>query len=197
VRCDHRSDDDAAGLFTRVQNEQGRLDVLVNNALASPAQRVLWSGRPFWEIPVRLWDDLIDVGLRSHFVAARLAAPLMIEQGHALIVNVASHAAGTGKSKTSDSIIPYSVGKAGLHRLSSDMAVELEGTGVSVVSIWPPGSRTEGVLADPGPFTDLDRWKPPVFTGRVVAALAASDVETRSGAALVITDLAQELGISP
>jgi hypothetical protein len=77
------------------------------------------------------------------------------------------------------------------------MAVELEGTGVSVVSIWPPGSRTEGVLADPGPFTDLDRWKPPVFTGRVVAALAASDVETRSGAALVITDLAQELGISP
>jgi dehydrogenase/reductase SDR family protein 1 len=197
VACDHRVDDQVVELFARIESEHGRLDVLVNNALASPDQHVLWSGKRFWEIPVELWDGLLAVGLRSHFVASRLAAPLMIRQKEGLIVNVASHAAGTGKTAGSKAIVPYSVGKAGLHRLSSDLAAELEGTGVTVVEIWPPGSRTEGVLADPEPFGDLERWKPPVFTGRVVAALAASaDVAARSGEALVVTDLAEELGIS-
>ena len=198
VRCDHRIDEQVEALFTRLDDEQGQVDILVNCALASPEQRVLWSGKRFWEIPVSLWDDLVDVGLRSHFVAARLAAPMMIRQGEGLIVNVASHAAGTPKSAKSRAIIPYSVGKAGLHRLTSDMAAELEGTGVIVVSIWPPGSRTEGVLAEPETFVnvDLDNWKPPVFTGRVVAALAAGDAHSEPGQAIVIVDLAEELGIS-
>ena len=197
VRCDHKVDDEVEAVFRRVREEQGHLDLLVNNAFASPEQSVLWSGRKFWEIPVELWDDLIDVGLRSHFVASRLAAPLMIERGTGLIVNVASHMAGTPKSATSKTIVPYSVGKAGLHRLTSDMAVELEGTGVTALSVWPPGSKTEGVLADPELFGDLDAWSQPVFTGRVVAALAASrDVAARSGQALVIAELAEELGVT-
>jgi len=78
------------------------------------------------------------------------------------------------------------------------MAAELEGTGVIVVSIWPPGSRTEGILAEPETVAnvDLDNWKPPLFTGRVVAALAAEDTHGEPGQAIVITDLAEELGIS-
>jgi dehydrogenase/reductase SDR family member 1 len=76
------------------------------------------------------------------------------------------------------------------------MAVELRDTGVAVVSIWPPASKTEGVLAQPEVWGDLSDWKAPLFTGRVVAALAAGeDVLTRSGEALVIDDLAKELGI--
>jgi NAD(P)-dependent dehydrogenase (short-subunit alcohol dehydrogenase family) len=62
----------------------------------------------------------------------------MLERGSGLVVNVASHAAASGKSTPeSGTIIPYSVGKAALHRLSSDMAVELEDTGVAVVEVWP------------------------------------------------------------
>ena len=80
VRCDHRDDADVEELFARVRREEPRLDLLVNNAFGSPEQRVLWSGRRFWEIPVALWDDLIDVGLRSHFIASRHAATTMIEQ---------------------------------------------------------------------------------------------------------------------
>jgi dehydrogenase/reductase SDR family member 1 len=197
VRCDHRVDDEVASVYDRVRDEHGRLDVLVNNAFASPDQRVLWSGSRFWEIPIALWDDLIDVGLRSHFVATRFAVPLMIERGGGLVVNVASHASGRGKSEKSLSILPYSVCKAGVHRLTSDMAVELQGTGVAVVSMWPPASRTEGVLAQPGPWGDVSDWKPPLFTGRVVAAFAASDGVLRSsGEALVVTDLAEELGVA-
>lgn len=197
VRCDHRVDSDVEALFRRVQDEQGRLDILVNNAFATPEQRVLWSGRPFWEIPRRLWDDLIDVGLRSHFIASTYAAPMMIRQGDGLIVNVASHAAGRGKSATSRVILPYSVCKAGLHRLSGDMAVELRDTGVAVISVWPPASKTEGVLAQPDPFGDISQWRPPLFTGRVVAAFAADgNAVARSGEALVIEDLAKELRVT-
>ncbi len=197
VRCDHRVDSEVETLFGRVGREHGHLDVLVNNAFASPDQPVLWGGQRFWEIPLALWDDLIDVGLRSHFVASRFAAPIMMEQGQGLIINVASHAAGRGKSATSRVILPYSVGKAGLHRLSADMAVELRDIGVAVVSVWPPASRTEETLAHSEVWGDISDWRPPLFTGRVIAAfIAEGGALARSGEAIVIEDLADELGIS-
>jgi dehydrogenase/reductase SDR family protein 1 len=197
VRCDHRLDGEVAALFDRVLGEQGRLDLLVNNAFASPEQRLLWGGRRFWELPVAIWDDLIDVGLRSHFVASRYAVPIMIEQRGGLVINVASHAAGRGKSESSRVILPYSVCKAGLHRLSADMAVELRDLGVAVLAIWPPASKTEGVVAQPDAFGDISTWKPPLFTGRVIAALVASEnLLSMSGEALVIEDLAERLGVS-
>jgi dehydrogenase/reductase SDR family member 1 len=197
VPCDHRNDAEVKALFDRVSREQGRLDLLVNNAMGSPEQRVLWGAQRFWKIPISLWDDLIDVGLRSHFVAAWHAAPLMVQQGSGLILNVASHGSATGKSAKSRVILPYSVGKAALHRLNADMAVELRDSGVAVIAIWPPASRTEGMLAQAEVFGDLSRWREPIFTGRVVAAfVAAGDWLAKSGEALVVTDLAKELGVS-
>lgn len=197
VRCDHRVDEEVEALFDRVRSEQRRLDLLVNNAFASPDQRVLWGGQRFWEFPVELWDALIDVGLRSHFVATRHAVSIMLDQRSGLVINVASHAAARGKSESSKTILPYSVCKAGLHRLNADMAVELRGTGVAVVSIWPPFSETEGVRARPEVFDDISRAKPVLYTGRVVAALAADDdLLVRSGEALVVADLAEQYGIA-
>jgi hypothetical protein len=77
------------------------------------------------------------------------------------------------------------------------MAVELREAGVAVVSVWPPASKTEGVLAQQEVFGDISEWRPPLFTGRVVAAFAsAEDQIARSGQALVIEDLAKELGVS-
>jgi dehydrogenase/reductase SDR family member 1 len=198
VPCDHRVDGEVEALFAQVAREQGRLDILINNAFASPEQRVLWGGQRFWEIPLTLWDDLIDVGLRSHFVTSWHAAPLMIAQRSGLVVNVASHAAapGTNRLARSRAILPYSVGKAGLHRLSANMAGELREFDVAVVSIWPPASRTEGMLAQPM-FDNVGDWKPPLFTGRVVAAFASTgEWLARSGEALVVDDLAKELGVT-
>ena len=81
IHCDHRVDAQVEAAFARVFQEQGRIDVLINNALGSPDQRVMWGGQKFWEIPLSLWDDLIDVGLRSHLVAARCVVPAMIAAG--------------------------------------------------------------------------------------------------------------------
>ncbi len=197
VRCDHRVDEEVEALFARVSREQPALDLLVNNAIASPEMKVLWGGERFWTLPVSLWDDLMDVGLRSHFIATRIVAPGMIERGRGLVINVASHSAGRPRTAKSRSILPYSVGKAALRRLSSDMAVELKEHGVAVVEVWPPASVTEHVLAQPEVFGDLSDWKPVLFTGRVVAAFVASgNALARSGEALAIDDLAPELGVS-
>lgn len=193
VRCDHRLDSDVERLFERVRREQGRLHVLVNNAFASPEQRVLWSGLPFWQLPISLWDDLMAVGLRSHFVASRLAVPLMLEQAEGVIVNVSSHAAGSAKPSGSKRTIPYSVVKAGLHRLTAEMATELRGDGIAVVSIWPPATRTEGVLAQQDVWGNLKDWNSPLFTGRVLAAfLLRDDARARTGQTLEVEELAKQ-----
>jgi dehydrogenase/reductase SDR family member 1 len=122
---------------------------------------------------------------------ARLAAPQMIARARGLIVNVSS----SGSVKFSGNVA-YGVGKAGVDKLTSDLAEALRSAGVAVVSIWPPLTRTEAVEGQPDLFPDLSRASPPIFTGRVVAALAANpEIIAKSGQALRITALAEEYGI--
>lgn len=193
IRCDHRDDAQVVELFAAIEQQVGRLDILVNNATAVPADlQVLFDETPFWEVPVELWDDLFDVGLRSHFVASRLAVPMLIRNPAGLIINVSSAAA-----QSKFGILPYGVAKAGVDRMTSDMAVELGGTAVTVVSLWPPPSTTEGMLSSAGEDDDPSLWSSPVFTGRVIAALAARpDLGEMSGKAFRVRDLAERMHIA-
>lgn len=110
--CDHRHDDEVRAVFARVERDQGRLDVLVNNATAVPELSLLFAETPFWEVPAQMWDDLFDVGLRSHFVASAAAAPLMIRRSGGLIVNISS----AGAVARIGAVLPYGVAKAALDR---------------------------------------------------------------------------------
>jgi short chain dehydrogenase len=89
VVVDHADDTAVAALFDRVRRDHGRLDCLVNNAasLITPTQ-----AGGFWEKPLEA-VDLINVGLRSHFVASYRAAPLLIANGKGLIVNTGHYGA--------------------------------------------------------------------------------------------------------
>ena len=137
VPCDHRDDAQVEALFERVQAEQGRLDVLVNNALLMP--REMLNGQPFYENPLSNWDDLIDVGTRSAYVATWFATRMfMVEQRSGLIANVSS----SGAAKYAWSV-PYGVGKAALDRITADTAHELRDAEVTVVSLWPGLVKTE------------------------------------------------------
>jgi NAD(P)-dependent dehydrogenase (short-subunit alcohol dehydrogenase family) len=73
VCCDHGSDEKVKALFDRVRTESGRLDILVNNA-AAVHPRDLSTPGPFWQKPMQL-VDMIDVGLRSNYVAAYHLVP--------------------------------------------------------------------------------------------------------------------------
>src|ERR1700743_555126 len=74
---DHPVETRVTALFDRVRTEKGRLDILVNNAFALPED--LTDAKPFWEKPVSNWE-MVEVGVRSNFIAARLAAQLLVRQ---------------------------------------------------------------------------------------------------------------------
>jgi len=205
VPCDHHDDDAVAALFARVRDERGQLDILVNNVY-SAVDLAPWLGKPFWEIPVGAWDQVIGIGVRSHYVAAALAAPLLLEATNGLIANISS----SGAVQYAHNVL-YGVGKAALDKMTADMHHELVSRGVAVVSIWPGLVRTEivelgarrtddgqAVLDLPGEGTfDLDDAESPRFVGRGVVALASDPaVVAHSGRALTTIELAERYGFT-
>src|SRR5687767_5947392 len=89
VRCDHTADADVEELFGRVQREQGRMDLLVNNAWGGYEQHDYRKfTAPFHEQPLRHWDGMFTAGVRAALVAGRCAVSLMLPQRHGLIVNI-------------------------------------------------------------------------------------------------------------
>jgi len=204
VVCDHHDDQQVKAVFDRVAAEHSRLDLLINNVFSAP-DLVPWLGKKFWELPIEAWDQVIDIGTRSHYVASVYAAPLLLANGSGLIVNVSS----SGAVSYGHNVV-YGVGKAAVDKMTADMAVELGGTGVSVVSLWPGLVRTE--LLDLGAQTDGDEVfielpgegrfdlsgaESPRFLGRAVVALfGSSDRDLRSGKAFTSSGLARELGFT-
>lgn len=193
VVCDHADDAAVAALFARVGEEQGRLDLLVNNAIALPSG--LGDDLPFWERPLD-HQRMFDVGLRSSYVAGWHAAPLLIEAG-GLLVNTSSFGGGCYMHGPA-----YGAVKAGVDRLAHDMSVDLAPHGVTAVSLWMGILRTERTLAaleaDPDRYGDLAaRTESVEFPGRVVAALWERPDRARwSGRTLVAAELATELGVT-
>ncbi|MDX2642097.1 SDR family NAD(P)-dependent oxidoreductase [Streptomyces sp. PA03-1a] len=176
-----------------------------NNVFSSPDLGA-WLGRPFWELPLAPWDQVLDIGTRSHYVASVRAAPLLFTAGRGLIVNISSAGARQYSHTTA-----YGVGKAALDRMTADMAVELRSREVSVVSVWPGLVRTELVdaaaratghgrseieLPGEGRF-DVGAAESPRFVGRGVVALAGDPaVRDRSGSAVSTSDLALHYGFT-
>jgi dehydrogenase/reductase SDR family protein 1 len=200
VRCDHHDDEQVAALFARVAEEQGGLDVLVNNVYSSP-DLAPWLGQPFWELPVGVWDQVVGIGARSHYVASALAVPLMLGRGAGLIANTSS----SGAVQYAHNVV-YGVGKAAVDKMTADMAHELADHKIAVVSLWPGLVRTElvmsgardGFLELPGEGRfDLALAESPRFTGRAVVALAADGrVLERSGRSFSVAALAREYGFT-
>lgn len=189
---DHADDAAVAALFERIAREHGRLDILVNNAakLAAPA-------RPggFWNNPLEM-ADLITVGLRSHFVAAYHAAPLLIANGRGLIVNTGHYGAVAYYQGPA-----YGAQKAGADKMAADMAKELRPHNAAAVSIWMGGlntERTNAYLASlPPQHRPRVKRESPQFTGRVIAALyAQDDMMSYSGRALIGAELGARLGVT-
>jgi dehydrogenase/reductase SDR family protein 1 len=191
VRCDHADDEHIRAVVERIASDEGRMDILVNNVFAVPSANMF--GLPFWEQPISLWDTMHQVGLRSHYVATALCAPMMVKAQRGLVANISSFG-GAGFQIN----VAYGVGKAAVDRLARDMAHDLRPHGISCVSLWPGIVRTERVLAfgDQVPW-DMSVTESPLFTGRAIAALATDpDVMKRTGKVLVVAELAKGYGFT-
>ena len=92
VTMDHGVDSDVEKLFERIKIEQdGKLDVLVNNAYSGVNTIFTNTGKKFWETePVETWDMINGVGLRGHYICTTLASRMMVPRKTDLIVNVSS-----------------------------------------------------------------------------------------------------------
>lgn len=191
VRCDHREDEQVRAVLDQIQAEQGRLDILVNNVWGGYEHfydgTEFWKETGFWTIPLKRWDTMFHSGVRAHYAASVMAAPLMIAQGRGLIVNISFIAA-----QQVDAGVAYSAAKAADDRMCMAMAHELRPHGVTAVSLYPGLVRTEGVMKA-AQFFDLSNSESPQFLGRAVAALAADpNIMEKSGKVLVAAALGLE-----
>jgi NAD(P)-dependent dehydrogenase (short-subunit alcohol dehydrogenase family) len=193
VRCDHTEDGQVTALFRRVRQEQSQLDLLVNN---------VWGGyedyvdadfdAPFWEQPIWRWDKMFNAGVRAHYAASRLAAPLMIERRQGLLVNTTFWDRGKVLSSLS-----YDLAKAAINRMAYAMAVELRPHNIAAVALSPGWMQTEAVMAHGHTPEELSRTESVEYIGRAVAALAADPrVVEKSGRVLTVGDLAREYGFT-
>jgi NAD(P)-dependent dehydrogenase (short-subunit alcohol dehydrogenase family) len=194
VRCDHTVDAEAEALFARVKEEQGHLDVLVNNVWGGYEQ-VDWSrfGAPFWEQLLRHWSGMLEAGVRAQLVATRLAVPLMLCHRRGLIV----HTTAWDRDQYLGNLV-YDVAKAAVNRMAFGMARELQPYHVAVVALAPGFVGTERVLvAFAGAGRVPENLETPEYSGRAVVALASNaNVMAKSGRVLTVGQLAAEYGFT-
>lgn len=197
VVVDHADDDQVAALFDQVSSDHGKLDILVNNAFALPED--LTDAKPFWEKPLSNWG-MVDVGVRSNYVAAWHAARIMVPARSGLIVAISGY---TGVAYTYD--VVFGMCKTAVDRMARDMAVELQPYDVASLSLWQGLTYTEraqrNLSANPA-MKDAAATNPvggcsPEFPGRVIAALAGDDdVMKRSGGTFITAELAADYGVT-
>lgn len=190
-------DDDAIGaLFDRVKAEQGRLDILVNNAFAIPDSMTARTG--FWEKPLADEWDIWDTGLRAAYIASHHAAKIMVAQGSGLIACMSGY---VGRTYTYD--VMFGTAKTATDRMARDMGVELKPHGVAALSLWQGFTYTERATRNlksvPGMAGQLNSaaGSSPEFVGRVIAALACDPgLMVKTGGSWIVPELAAEYGVT-
>jgi NAD(P)-dependent dehydrogenase (short-subunit alcohol dehydrogenase family) len=213
LRVDHLESGQVAGLAARIDREQGRLDVLVND---------IWGGENLvdWETPV--WEHDLANGLRllrlavdTHLITSHHMLPLMIRNPGGLVIEVTDGTAEYNAANYRLSVF-YDLAKASVIRLAWSQGHELAPHGCAAVALTPGWMRSEMMLEHYGVTEDtwrdaLDRpYQPPfphpghfgisetpAFTGRAVVALAADPERQRWNQGSVSSGgLAREYGFT-
>lgn len=193
VLCDHSDDAQTKALFDQVEREQGRLDILVNNA--AKVGDTLTDPGSFWEKPLSM-VDLLDVGLRSAYVCSYYAAPVMVRQKRGLIIFTGSQGGVCYMMGPA-----YGAHKAGEDKFAADMGYELREHGVAAICVWCGGVLTDRLKrileAEPERFAGVEEMcETPEFTGHVIWALYNDpDLMTLSGQSLIGAEIALKYGI--
>lgn len=204
VRVDHTVEEEVRALFERVREEQdGRLDILVND---------IWGGDPMTEWKKPFWEQSPELGLRmqrqavhSHILNSRYGAPLMVERGRGLIVEVTDGATYGYRGS-----LYYSLAKVSAIHLAEAMAGDFRKRGVQVtaLALTPGYLRSEAVLEVFG--VTEETWREgeakdpnfiasetPYYVARALVALASDPkVGEKAGRALTSWDLGEEYGLT-
>jgi NAD(P)-dependent dehydrogenase (short-subunit alcohol dehydrogenase family) len=198
VQCDHTVDAEVEALFGRIQQEQERLDLLVNNVWGG-YEDMQDFGAPFWEQPLWRWDKMFGADVHAHFTASRLAVPLMLPHGQGLVISTTFW----DRDKYFKPL-PYHLAKTTINRMAYGMALELREYGIAAVALSPGWLRTEHILREyetddlsAHKIDDLATSESTRYVGRAVVALMADpSIVEKSGRVLTVGDLAREYGFT-
>ena len=201
VGVDHTIPEQVRSLFERVRADQGRLDILVNDVWGGD-ELSEW-GKPFWELSLKKGLLMQQRAVHSHIITSRYAAPLMIETGAGLIVEITD-----GDTDNYRGNLFYDLAKASAIRLAYAMAEDLRPHNVTALALTPGFLRSEAMLDHFG--VTEENWREatkidphfiasetPFYVGRAVAALASdSRVSQKSGRAFSSWALMREYGFT-
>ncbi|MNR91407.1 Enoyl-[acyl-carrier-protein] reductase [NADPH] FabL [compost metagenome] len=193
VAVDHRQDEQVASLIAQIEAEQGRLDLLVNNATVIDDALITPGG--FWERPLSL-VDILEVGLRSAYVASFYAAPLMIRTGGGLIAFTSSFGSVCYMHGPA-----YGAQKAGVDKFAADMGVDLREQDVAAVSFWMGPLKTERTARSLAERPDqyegfMANAETPEFVGEVIGAVHRDEQRMAlSGRTLIVAEAAKSYGV--
>ncbi|MEV5107769.1 SDR family oxidoreductase [Streptomyces massasporeus] len=205
VPTDHLDRSQVKALVDRIADEQGRLDVLVND---------IWGGEKLFEWDAPLWEHDLDNGLHllrlaveTHAVTSHHALPLLLRNPGGLVVEVTD---GTAEYNAENFRVNffYDLAKASVLRMGFALGHELGPRGATAVTLTPGWLRSELMLDGFG--VREDNWRDalervphfaisetPHYVGRAVAALAAdADVARWNGQSLSSGGLAQVYGFT-
>ena len=183
-------------LFERVQREQGRIDLLVNNARGGYEHHDHQKfSAPLHEQPLRHWEGMFTAGVRAALIASRFAVSLMLPRKQGLIINITAW----DRDKFLVNVF-YDVAKGAINRMTYGMARELRPHNVAAIALAPGFMRTERVAAAfeaVGNKDYVNFTESPEYVGRAVVALAADQkIMDKSGRVLAVSDVAAEYGFT-
>ena len=205
VPTDHLEPEQVERLIARIDAEQGRLDVLVND---------VWGGEKLFEWDTPVWEHdlanglrLVDLALKTHLITSHYALPLLIRNPGGLVVEMTD---GTAEYNASVYRINafYDLAKNAVIRLAYAQSKDLAPHGATAVALTPGWLRSEMMLEAFGVaeanWRDATQRIPhfgisetPRYVGRAVAALAADPDKARhTGASLSSGGLAREYGFT-
>ncbi|PGH48147.1 hypothetical protein CRI70_24675, partial [Streptomyces sp. Ru87] len=204
VPTDHLRPEQVEALTRRIDREQGRLDILVND---------IWGGEHLIDFHTKMWDIGLERGLRmlrlgveSHIVTSHYALPLLIRRPGGLVVEVTDGTAESNKNYRES--FYYDLTKYAPIRMAQAIGEEIKEFGGTAVSVTPGFLRSEQMLEHFG--VTEENWRDgvktepvfaisetPVFVGRAVAALATDpDVARWNGRSLSSGELARVYGFT-
>ncbi len=182
-------------LIARAEERAGPIDGLVNNAayLHFEAAETM---------PLAVWDEVLAVNLTAPWRLTQLLLPGMLERGRGHVVNISSiaarHPEGPPFAPRPVKAVPYGVVKAGLDRMTSGLAQELYGRGVSVTSLAPATAvPTAGALAVTGGDLSFVELEPAAWIGRACVHLLAADPTDWTGRTTTSREVLEAHGERP
>lgn len=204
VQVDHREPQQVRALVERIEREQGRLDILVNDIFG--ATRIEWN-KSVWESDLDYGLHMLRLAVDTHAITSHFAIPLLLKTPGGLVVEVNDGTAEYNNATYRNSFF-YDLAKASVQRMGFSLGHELKPHGATAVSLTPGWLRSEAMLDAFGVternWRDALKFQPhfaisetPAFVGRAVAALAQDpDVARWNGQSLSSGQLAKIYGFT-